>query len=104
MVNTLVNAVGNASEGLALGFALGLLLFAPIDGLSGCGSSYTRAQRNWRGWSAYAAMITLLALGATPSFGAGFMVGGLLAMRALQSLYKELPQPAYAPARRTTAK
>lgn len=102
MVNTLASAVGNASEGLALAFALGLLVFAPIDGLSGCGSSYTDAQRNWREWGVYGAMIALVVLGATPSFGVGFMVGGLFAMKTLQSLYKEMPQPTYAPARHTT--
>lgn len=104
MVNTLVDAVGNAVEGLALAFALGLLVIAPIDGLSGCGGSYTLKQRLWREGGIAATMLVLLTLGATLPFGGGFMLGGPLAMSALQSLYKEMPQPAYAPARRTAAK
>ena len=101
VVDTLVNVVGNASEGLVLAFAVGLLVIAPIDGLSGCDSNYTRKQRIWREVGVLVTMLALLTLGASLSFGAGFMLGGPLAMGFLQSLYKDIPQPAFSSTRHT---
>jgi len=100
--NTLVDVIGSLSEGIPLAFALGLLVLAPIDGLSGCATDYTPRQRGWRVGGIYAAMATLLTLGVNPAFSVGFMLGALLAMSALQGLYRETPQPAQMVARRHT--
>lgn len=101
VVNTLVDVVGSATEGLALAFALGLLVLAPIDGLTGCDSDYSLKQRLWREGGILVAMLTLLVLGAPLPFGVGFVLGGPIAMSALQALYREMPQPAYTPVGRT---
>jgi hypothetical protein len=94
--------IGSLLEGGALAFGVMLGVIATFDGLTGCAGAYTRAQRSGRRDGVIGVGFVVLLTGPGHTFFAfGVMLGGILAMRALQGLYKEIPQPTLMSARRT---
>lgn len=92
--------IGSLLVGLVLAFAIGLGVIASIDGLTGCDSTYTYAQRDRRmNGIVILGLLTLLTGHITLALG--FVLGAIMAMRALQGLYKEMSSTSRTAVRRT---